>query len=242
MSKLKPNFTQIPNIFLDELMYKLTDSQLKVALYIMRRTYGFQKLGDKISTSQICNGIVDRNGDRLDYGTGLSNRSVIDAIRHLIEIGLITGTSTNGKTRYFRISSEEVSQAEPMKKVHSTYEESSQEPMKKVHTQKKGKESIQNKDTATKLRVDSIIDSFKVVNPNYKSWFPNTTQRKACHSLLELMDLDKLVQLIKKVLPATNKRQYAPTITTPLQLLEKFAQLESYLQKEKSNSNKNVIL
>lgn len=97
--------------------------------------------------------------------------------------------------------------------------------------------SISNKDSATSLRVESLINSFKDVNPIYKSWFSNKTQRKACEELLELMDYEKLLSLIGKVLPITNKRQYAPTITTPHQLHQKFAQLESYLLKEKEKNN-----
>ena len=99
-----------------------------------------------------------------------------------------------------------------------------------------------DKDKATKLQVVSLIDSFKVINPVYKSWFGNKTQRKACSDLLDLIDLDKLLKLVQSVLPVTNTRQYAPSITTPHQLLQKFAQLQSYLEKEKSNNKKNIIL
>ena len=102
--------------------------------------------------------------------------------------------------------------------------------------------SISNKEQATELRVNHLIDSFKTFNPAYKSWFGNATQRKACSSLLELMELDKLINLVQKALPVINRRQYAPTITTPHQLLQKYAQLESYLEKEKLNSKKNTIL
>ena len=102
--------------------------------------------------------------------------------------------------------------------------------------------SIRNKELATTLQVVSLIDSFKVINPVYKSWFGNKTQRKACSDLLDLIDLDKLLKLVQSVLPVTNTRQYAPSITTPHQLLQKFAQLQSYLEKEKSNNKKNIIL
>jgi len=90
---------------------------------------------------------------------------------------------------------------------------------------------------ATKLQINGLINSFKEVNPIYKNWFKNKTQRKACNDLLDLMEFEKLEQLIKRVLPVTNKRQYAPSITTPHQLLQKFAQLESYLSKEKTSAD-----
>jgi len=97
------------------------------------------------------------------------------------------------------------------------------------------------KEQATKLQVDSLIDSFKNVNPIYKSWFGNKTQRKSCGELLDIMDLEKLLQLTLKVIPITNKREYAPSITTPHQLFQKLAQLESYLQKEKSKKDTKKI-
>lgn len=40
---LKPNYTQVPDVILDELMANLTGAELKVLLYIVRRTSGFQK-------------------------------------------------------------------------------------------------------------------------------------------------------------------------------------------------------
>lgn len=82
MNDFKPNFTQIPNIVLDEMMSELNESELKVFLYICRRTYGFHKEKDSISISQLTNGIVS-NGVQLDKGTGLSKRAVISAISSL---------------------------------------------------------------------------------------------------------------------------------------------------------------
>lgn len=102
--------------------------------------------------------------------------------------------------------------------------------------------SISNKELATKLQVDSLITAFKDVNPTYKSFYPNKTQRKACKDLLNLMEEEKLLQIISKVLPISNHKQYSPTITTPLQLFQKFAQLESFLQKTRLEDKKKIIL
>jgi hypothetical protein len=145
MSKLNPNFTQIPNYFLDEISYSLSPSQIKVALYIMRRTYGFRKMSDRISISQICRGIKDRDGNKLDNGTGLSNRSVIDALNALESIGLIKMEKRPNCTTRITIntSGENISL---VKKVHGGGENISLEVVKKVHTQKKEKESYQKKD------------------------------------------------------------------------------------------------
>lgn len=84
MSKLLiPNSTQIPDVILDEWMSELSGSQFKVVMYIARRTYGFRKEADAISLSQICAGIVKKNGEVLDKGTGLAKSTVITAIDKL---------------------------------------------------------------------------------------------------------------------------------------------------------------
>jgi hypothetical protein len=238
MEKLRPNFTQIPNYFLDELMSELSDSELKVLLYIMRRTYGFQKKGDKISISQLQKGITNSDGVQIDRGTGLSNRSIINAVRSLEKIGVILVKSENGRTKYFQMNTyEKSSQVEPMKNFHTTYEKFSREPMKNLHIQKKEKESIQNKE-ATPLPISQVISLFKDLNPAYKNWYGNKTQRKACEDLLEIWEFEKIEKLVLKVLPVTNSKKYAPVITTPIQLRDKLAQLKAFIEKEKLPTTK----
>lgn len=86
---LKPNSTQVPNIILDKLMYRLPDAEFRVIIYICRRTYGFQRESDQISYSQFIDGIVKRDGTRLDGGCGLSRPSVSKALNTLLELKLI---------------------------------------------------------------------------------------------------------------------------------------------------------
>lgn len=160
MSKnLIPNFTQIPNIFLDELLSELSGSEIKVLFYVARRTYGFQKEADRIAVSQIMHGIEGRDGKKLDKGTGLSNRVVIKAIKDLEERKILIAEKEIGKTTKYRINltydeaspvtkSHQSEGDEPVTKSHTTYDERSQVPVTKSHTQKKEKESIQNKEHA----------------------------------------------------------------------------------------------
>lgn len=86
---LIPNSTQIPDVILDSWMAQLSGSEFKVLLYICRRTYGFGKEGDTISIRQIMSGIVRRDGERLDNGTGLSKETVCSALRGLEERGVV---------------------------------------------------------------------------------------------------------------------------------------------------------
>jgi phage replication O-like protein O len=84
-----PNYTQVPDELFDELMADLSGTELKVLLYIMRRTFGFKKDQDNISLNQICNGITRKNGKVIDRGTGLSKASAARALKSLEEKGII---------------------------------------------------------------------------------------------------------------------------------------------------------
>lgn len=94
---IKPTYTQTPNQIFDQLLNTLNGSQLKVLLYIVRRTFGFKKDNDNISLSQIVRGIKKRDGTIQDYGTGLSLTSVVKAIEQLIEQNVIIKTKIKDK-------------------------------------------------------------------------------------------------------------------------------------------------
>lgn len=73
-----PNYTQIPNIYLDEIMRTLTGSENLVFLTIMRKTFGWHKTKDRISYAQI------------RTGTGIaSNTTIQKALDSLVEKKLI---------------------------------------------------------------------------------------------------------------------------------------------------------
>ena len=84
-----PHFTQIPDVMLDVYMSALSHAELRVLLYIARHTYGFKKKSDHISLRQMVDGIQKRDGTWQDHGTGLSRRSVREAVKSLEEKGLI---------------------------------------------------------------------------------------------------------------------------------------------------------
>ena len=138
-SKFIPNFLQVPNAVIDELLPDLTGAELKCYLVVIRKTKGWNKESDNISISQFMK------------ATGLSNSAVIKACESLVKYGLLVKENGSRNTgiyavnSYSKITHEESSQvtceeSSPVKKVHSTYEESSQvtceksSPVKKVHS------------------------------------------------------------------------------------------------------------
>lgn len=84
-----PRFTQVPDQLFDVLMPELSESELKVVLYVIRRTFGFGKSSDAISTNQMIDGITTRDGRVLDWGTGLSRSSVRRGVTGLVEKGIL---------------------------------------------------------------------------------------------------------------------------------------------------------
>ncbi len=85
-----PTYTSVPDELFDVLAPELSEAELRVLLYIVRRTFGFKKDHDAISVSQMVNGITNRAGVRLDHGTGLSRRGVINGCNGLVAKGVIT--------------------------------------------------------------------------------------------------------------------------------------------------------
>lgn len=85
-----------------------------------------------------------------------------------------------------------------------------------------------------------LIKSFEGINPNAKNFYARNPQRKACVQLINLIGFERIKGVIENTLPKTNKIEYMPTITTPIQLLEKWSSLEAGIlklkgkQKEKS--------
>jgi len=85
-----PGYTQIPDQLLDEQLHLLSHAELKVLLYIMRHTFGYKRDGDHLSARQIAEGIVRRDGTRVDSGTGCEIATVRRTVKRLEELGLIT--------------------------------------------------------------------------------------------------------------------------------------------------------
>ncbi len=84
-----PNYTQTPNEFFDELAPKLTEAELRVLIYVIRRTFGFHKKAEAISLSQMTEGITTRDGRVLDIGTGMSRSAVWRGAKGLVEKGVL---------------------------------------------------------------------------------------------------------------------------------------------------------
>jgi hypothetical protein len=77
-----------------------------------------------------------------------------------------------------------------------------------------------------------IIKEMELVDPKNKQYYGNTSQRKACDFLIEEYGLEEVKKRIS-VLPKTNKIAYFPTITTPVQLRDKWVQLQDAVDRKR---------
>lgn len=85
------DFFKVPNDFIEAMARIDNMSELKVVLYVMRHTWGFQEFGahKKITADEFANGRKLRNGERMDSGTGLSDRSAKDGVAKAVSHGFL---------------------------------------------------------------------------------------------------------------------------------------------------------
>lgn len=83
------NMTPVPDEFFDTWAPRLGAAEIRVLLYIFRRTFGFKKTSDDISLRQLVHGIHRKDGSRLDHGAGVAKSAAVRAIKHLESQGFI---------------------------------------------------------------------------------------------------------------------------------------------------------
>lgn len=100
----------------------------------------------------------------------------------------------------------------------------------------KNDKNVKNKTTAPETGdgalINEAISLFEKVNPNYRIWYARPPQRNALGRLIEINGFEK-VRAIIALLPQSNILPYLPTITTPIQLEERWASLAAGLIKKK---------
>lgn len=168
MEKLIPNSTQIPNEICDYVLPQIPEAEARCLIYICRRTFGFRKTQDRISFSQFEKGIKTKDGNILDYGTGLSRPAVAKALKNLCESGAIKRTE-NSKGNFYEINLEmECSQVVKQINWLSSLTKSGKATLPKVvnllNTQNKEKQRETKKNTAataaTRLDFQKLVDYF----------------------------------------------------------------------------------
>ncbi|MBV6514254.1 MAG: hypothetical protein FMNOHCHN_03844 [Ignavibacteriaceae bacterium] len=223
----------------------LSGNEWMVLWVIIRKTWGWKKKQDAISLSVF---------SKL---TGLSRVSCHEALKNLLlkmvivvnNDNLISVYSINKHYSTWTVTRNGNS-GKLLPKTVRTVTENGNEVLPKKGTKllpKKGytkekKETI-TKETITKESNNEIslfIDLFKNVNPSYRRFFANKTERAAADRLLTQYGLERLSNLVAK-LPDIISKPYAPVITSPYLLEVKMGALLAYMKKQSTTVNKYKV-
>lgn len=221
--QLEKGYTRIANEILEHLSFAgINGSEYRILLVVIRKTYGFNKKKDKISISQF------------EKSTKMKHKQAVRTINSLVSKRILLKEENTYK---FNKNWEEwvVSKRTP-RVLLDTPPVSYRTPKPvsyRTHTKEKKETSTKETAGSNPADVVKVIDLFKEVNPSYKKWFANITQRSACSRLLEQHGIGKLENVIP-FLPVSNKTPYIPCATTPLQLEDKWSMIENAWSRRKN--------
>lgn len=92
--------------------------------------------------------------------------------------------------------------------------------------------------------LNEVMERFMSVNPNIGRLYANKSQRAALERLIKQYGREKIEGAIN-ILPQSNSLPFAPTITTPIQLEYRLADLVAFWKKERSRNQsmrKNIVV
>ena len=226
-------FTKIANEVFEELVKTaLLGSEFQICFLVIRKTYGFNKKEDRISLTQF------------EKGTNLSRPTVVKSLKNLVSRNILL-RSENLIYKFNKDYESWVVNTALLVKHNDT---TSKDRFTKIgkdgltHKRKKKmtKENIAN---GKHLHEDIVlvIESFSKLNPACSRMYGNKTQRQASEDLISTYGKERIISIIENTLPKTNSIKYFPTISTPVQLRDKFVMLESAIIRYKKEQPKNKV-
>lgn len=238
------HYTRIVNPLIENLIkIPFKGCELAVAIYIIRKTYGYQKKEDGISLSQFQKGL---ERSRQTIVTALKNLQLVNVAR-LVKQGSAKGDCNIWTINKYYNTWKLVNMA---RLVQRNSKPSLTERLNLVQTARHTKE-IQKKykrKNTSKTEVlhgkqwNDLIDSFKEVNPMYTDFYSNNTERNALEEMASNWGYEKLFSTIRE-LPKIIGQPYAPKITKPTELRRDIGKLIAFYQQEKNKiiNNKPIV-
>ena len=128
------NYFHMPNEWVN-ISAKITNlAELKVIEYVLRHTWGYHEYDGKpkpITTDEFMHGRKRADGTRMDDGTGLSNKSVVEGLKRAIEHGyLICVVDDTDKARISKSYALKMNHPDSNRYVESTH----QSDVKNLHS------------------------------------------------------------------------------------------------------------
>lgn len=214
-------YTAIANEILEELVkLRIPASEKDILYFILRKTYGYQKKEDRISLTQF------------EKGTLLSRVTVVKALKNLVSRSILVKSGLLYKfNKHYDLW---VVNAGILVKSENIFGKGGYTKNGKGgYTYKRKKKMTKETTEPSSEEVSILIKSFEGINPNAKNFYARNPQRNACKELITTFGFDRIKSVIENTLPKTNRMEYMPTITTPIQLLEKWSSLEAGILKLK---------
>ena len=205
-NKFIPNSFQIPNALIDELMCEISPNALKCYLIIARKTTGWQKEWDKISTTQLMklSGIKKKD-------------TVYKAMKELEEFCLIESEKTLGKLTEYRLVPK-----------NGTSTNKSNEPVPEKGTTTSTKKGDSTKDTNTKdnnTKYKKLTKKEKDLFNEYldlrKSLKLKNTENIINRLLNKYFKFGRKLEVIENAITANWKDFYEPKFQQNISLAEK---------------------
>jgi len=106
------NWCKMPHALIDALPIMETEAEIKVVLYVLRHTWGYQDFigAKRITMDEFQYGRRRMDGSRIDGGTGLTINSIRDGIKRAIAHGLLQVDENNNDSarqkRYYKLSNQ----------------------------------------------------------------------------------------------------------------------------------------
>ncbi|MDP9349929.1 MAG: replication protein [Chloroflexota bacterium] len=84
-----PTWTPVPDLLITFWLPQLSGSELKIALYVVRHTFGYHRDAATIPFDRFLNGTFARDGRRLDWGAGVRKTQLTESLADLAECGIL---------------------------------------------------------------------------------------------------------------------------------------------------------
>jgi len=184
----KPNYTQIPNVYFDEIMQTLNQTENIVFLVIMRKTFGWHKKRDKISYSQIME------------LTGIKSRTTVStALKGLLEKGLIE-TQKAGQLISYTVSINE-----PVQKIDQSKFCTGTSPNSVLVEPKTSPNSVHTKETSLNKDKETITQQPLIPSLSSKLITKETSNNN--DSSFQTKETNEAIETTKESRKETNKKK-----------------------------------
>jgi phage replication O-like protein O len=219
-------FTPIANEVVEQLVkLRIPASEKDILFFVIRKTYGYHKKEDRISLTQF------------ELGTLLSRVTVVKALKNLISRNILVKSGL--LFRFNKNYESWVVNAGILVKSENIFGKGGYTKSGKGgYTYKRKKDMTKDNSEQSSQEIVFLIESFSKLNPACKRMYGNKTQRQACSDLIGTYGYERILSVIDNTLPKTNILQFFPTITTPLQLRDKWVLLESAIKRYQSEHKK----